>query len=74
MYTDKEIVLCSSCKGSGKCTITERYDYHKRYDWEWDEVCDLCGGHGRMIKTTITSFEKLSEKDLNIRPKPLKAE
>lgn len=74
MYTDKEIIVCDSCKGSGKVEQSERYDYHHRYDWVWDEICSKCGGYGRVLKVVMTSFEKLTEENLTLRPKPIKDE
>lgn len=70
MHTEKEIILCESCKGSGKRECSERYDYHHRLDWEWDEPCTKCGGLGRVLKIVTTSIEMLTEEDLKLRPKP----
>ena len=72
--TDISIVICDQCKGSGKRECSERYDYHHRYDWEWDEPCSRCGGLGRLKKIVETTYEKLTEEDLKLRPKPEEAE
>lgn len=74
MYKEETIELCHKCKGSGKKVRSERYDYHHGYDHEWDEVCDLCGGHGRLKKIVTTDLVKLTEEDLKLRPKPPEAE
>jgi hypothetical protein len=63
MSFERTIVICDSCKGSGK-TISERYG------WGWDEVCPRCDGHGRLLKVVGISYRKLSEEDLKLIPKP----
>lgn len=68
MSFERTIVICDSCKGSGKKQHSERYD------WAWDEVCPICGGHGRLWKVVGTSYRQLSEEDLKLIPKPEEAD
>lgn len=55
---EKEVVLCSNCKGEGVLYIHEVTDYHRNeYDVTKKE-CRSCGGTGRLWKTTVTTYEK----------------
>jgi DnaJ-class molecular chaperone len=74
MYSESTIVICDSCKGSGKKQLSERYDHHHKYDWVWETVCPSCGGHGRLWKVVGTSYRQLSEEDLKLIPKPEEAD
>ena len=56
---EKEIVLCSSCKGEGVLKTHEITDYHRN---EYDVIimeCRSCNGEGRLWRTTVTTWEKL---------------
>lgn len=74
MVEQECVEICYNCKGTGKQERSERYDYHHRYDHVWDEVCETCGGHGRLKKIVTTEYVKLTDKDLNLRPKPKDAD
>lgn len=64
------ITICKNCKGSGKVEKKELKDYHHRFWDEWDEVCNDCGGLGRVMQTITISTRKLSKKELKLVPKP----
>jgi hypothetical protein len=56
-----EIVICTSCKGTGKIFTDVLVDYHKR---EYDtivEKCERCNGSGRLQKITTVVYEVLKE-------------
>lgn len=74
MPDKKTIVTCSKCNGLGKIECSERYDYHHKYDWVWDEPCEQCGGTGRMWEIVTTTYQKLTDEDLELTPKPKEAE
>lgn len=73
MSKQETIVICEKCEGFGKEKHSKRYDYHHRYDWEWDEPCTECGGTGRLKKIVETTYEKLTQEDLKLIPKPEEA-
>lgn len=53
----EEIVLCDDCKGKGVIECSECCDYHKgEYDY-WFEKCEVCGGKGRLTKTTKVTYK-----------------
>lgn len=54
------IELCWKCSGRGKWPKQELEDYHNN-TWVTvgTEVCNLCGGSGRLIKTV--SYEPFIE-------------
>lgn len=58
--TTHEIVLCDTCKGSGRTSYEECVDYHKR-DYEIHyKTCERCDGSGRLKKITSVTYEKLT--------------
>jgi len=61
----ERIITCPSCKGSGKVQCVERVDYHHRIDEEWDEVCHVCDGSGRMVEQV--SNRKLRKDELELK-------
>jgi DnaJ-class molecular chaperone len=61
----ERIITCPSCKGTGKVERCERVDYHNRIDEEWDELCCVCGGTGRMVEQV--SMRKLRNDELELR-------
>ena len=67
----EKIVVCSSCKGSGKVEMSEEIDYHHRIDDVWDEPCYVCGGTGRMVEQV--NLRKLRKDEIELR-KRLSAE
>lgn len=50
-HTDREIVICPKCNGSGIHTWQTRVDYHKNDYITEEEICSACNGTGRLIKT-----------------------
>lgn len=73
MSKQEAIIICEKCHGFGKVEHSKRYDYHHGYDWEWDEPCPECGGTGRLKKIVVTTYEKLTEEDIKLVPKPEEA-
>jgi DnaJ-class molecular chaperone len=55
-----EIILCVKCKGAGTISYEELIDYHKREYTTIEEVCNSCGGSGRMKKITEVTYEKFN--------------
>ncbi len=52
-----EIVICTSCNGTGKIFTDVLVDYHKReYDTHVEE-CKHCNGSGRLKKVTTVVYE-----------------
>jgi DnaJ-class molecular chaperone len=52
-----EIILCSTCKGSGQTSYEECVNYHKR---EYDTIyktCYNCKGSGRLKHITTVEIE-----------------
>jgi hypothetical protein len=70
----KKIVLCETCKGSGKIERQKIEDYHHNDYYIWDEVCGSCDGFGRVLRIIEISTLKLTLKDLSLIPKPEGAE
>jgi DnaJ-class molecular chaperone len=59
---DREIIICSNCKGKGYYQESKLTNYHhNEYDY-WDETCPMCNGKGRMLKTTLINIDKLEDK------------
>lgn len=56
---NKEIVLCSNCKGEGVIEHAELIDYHKGEYRYWDEPCKTCDGKGRLMKEIVITYSKL---------------
>ena len=66
---NREIIVCPKCKGEGKREASEIEDYHHNTYNYWDEVCENCDGRGRVILETIKITSKLTDKELELRPK-----
>jgi DnaJ-class molecular chaperone len=67
--SNREIVICPNCKGSGVIECRELEDYHKNIYDEWTEVCTNCNGHGRLRKVVTVKYEKLTDKELKATPR-----
>lgn len=52
-----EIILCTTCKGTGVTQYNEMTDYHKREYNTHIEDCKHCNGTGRLKKITTVTFE-----------------
>ena len=49
-HTDREVIICTKCKGTGIYKWDVCVDYHKN-DYETEEdICDQCNGTGRLIQ------------------------
>lgn len=64
----EQIIICDSCKGSGKHEHSECTDYHNNDHDYWDEPCSRCNGTGRLVQQI--TIRKLTKEELNLRPKP----
>jgi DnaJ-class molecular chaperone len=61
-----EIIICSSCNGSGVQERSELVNHHKGdYDY-WTETCSFCKGSGSLKKTTTITYEP----NVVSKPKP----
>ena len=48
--TQRGIVMCTRCKGTGILERSELTDYHRGdYDY-WNEFCSFCKGEGRVVE------------------------
>ena len=56
-----EIILCASCKGTGKKSYETCVDYHKREYETVYETCIYCDGKGRLRQVTKVTLEKLKD-------------
>jgi|NOAtaT_6_FD_contig_91_709617_length_2473_multi_2_in_0_out_0_3 hypothetical protein len=57
-----KIILCGTCKGTGKTSYEECVNYHKR---EYDTIfktCYNCKGSGRLKETTTVEIEPFINK------------
>ena len=62
MKTEK-IILCEACKGKGTEEHSELDDFHHGTYKYWETTCELCGGHGRLIKVTIIETKRIKESE-----------
>ena len=59
MSTKIEIILCTTCNGTGEIEHSELTDDHKHDYRYWTSPCTRCGGAGRLSQTTTVTIEKL---------------
>ena len=52
--TERDIIICDNCEGSGIIQKSELSNYHKSEYRSWQEVCLSCQGSGRILKNVVT--------------------
>lgn len=57
MGTTVEVILCTACKGNGHIYTDVMTDYHKREYETYKTECKNCKGTGRLLKTTVVTYE-----------------
>lgn len=71
-HTTQEIILCSSCEGSGILQWEECVDYHKGDYETHQKQCNNCNGTGRQLHTkkisnTYEPFNAINMAKINLR-------
>lgn len=65
MKTEKEeIILCDRCNGIGMVKKSELINYHNNIYNNWDEICSICNGSGRLLKKTIEETVAYKQREL----------
>lgn len=67
MPTQREIVICSNCKGEGVLRTHTITDYHRgEYDVNTFE-CHKCDGEGRVWEITTIEYKKVTKPTITER-------
>lgn len=66
MEDDSRLILCPICKGEGTHYIlkTEYLYDHYREDYEKEEECPICEGHGRVIEIITVTYKPYPTKKI----------
>lgn len=64
------IIVCPECGGLGKTEESELVNHHNNISDYWDEKCEECDGHGRVVLEIFRLTRKLTEKELALSGKP----
>ena len=71
--TQRGIVMCTRCKGTGIRECSELTDYHRGdYDY-WNEFCSFCKGDGRVVEVVHHSRVELEMPDGSTTSHPIES-